>query len=211
MAVLLPPPIPPLALAVASWIYAGAGIALAFFGRLIWGRLMTLVGLILGGTVGWSVGALLLPGIFAPLALGLVGALIGAMLFTWIVEVALAAMAGALGLYVTYRTLLDYLPSDTPVIAGLDTPLIAGILVLLVIFSVTFYYMHGLLGYVTGLVGGVLTGIGLFLLTGALQLSVAAAVGAAIGGTLLQELVLKRYEERLRAALRRRVGPRRRA
>ncbi len=203
MAVTLPPPIPPLALAVASWIYAAAGVSLAFLGRIIWGRLMTFVGIILGGTVGWNVGALIIPGLFVPLALGLVGALIGAMLFTWIVEVALAAMAGALGLYVAYRSLLDYVSSDTAVIAG--------ILVLLVIFSVTFYYMHGLLSYVTGLVGGVLTGVGLFLLTADLQLSVLAAIGAAVLGTLLQELVLKRHEARLRAAVRRRVGPRPRA
>lgn len=197
----LPPPIPPFALAVASWIYVAVGASLAFLGRLIWGRLMTLVGIVLGGTVGWNLGALLLPGFLGPMALGLVGALLGAMLFTWIVEVALAAMAGALGLYVAYRSLLDYVAPDAAVIAG--------ILVLLVVFSVTFYYMQGLLSYVTGLVGGVLTGVGLFLLTGALQTSILVAAAAAIAGTLLQELVLKRHEERLRTAVRQRIARRR--
>lgn len=165
------------------------GVLLAFAGRAIWGRMMTVVGLVLGGTVGYDLGALLIPGVGA-LALALVGAMLGGMVFTWLVEVALAGMAGILGLYVSYRALLGVLtPNDA---------LVAGLLVLLVIFSAVFYYMHRILSYVTALVGAVLAAVGLFLLTNDLGMSVGAAVGFVVGGSLVQEFVVKPYEVRRR-------------
>ncbi len=195
MVEIVTPSVPPFALAITSWIYVAIGLSLGVFGRVIWGRLMTLIGIILGAAVGYSLGALILPGLVA-LALAIAGAALGGMLFTWIVEVALAAMAGALGLYVTYRSLLDYL--------GLNNAVVAGLLVMLIVFSMTFYYMQRLLSYVTGLMGGVLTGVGLFLLTGNLQLSVLSASAIGILGTLFQELVVKRHEGRIRKAMKRR-------
>ncbi len=201
MVEIVTPTILPFALAVTSYLYVAIGVSLGFFGRVIWGRLMTLVGIILGAAVGYSLGAFILPGI-ASLALAVVGAAIGGMSFTWIAEVALAAMAGGLGLYVTYRSLLDYLSPNNA--------LVVGILALLVIFSLTFYYMHKLLSYVTSLVGGVLTGVGLFLLTNDLQVALLAAAGVAVLGAAAQELVIKRHEERIRKALRKRAIVRKR-
>lgn len=190
------PTIPSFAIAITAYIYVAVGVALAFFGRAIWGRFMTLLGIVLGAAVGYNLGSLLLPGLVS-LALAVVGAAIGGMIFTWLVEVSLAAMAGALGLYVTYRSLLEYMvPGDA---------LVAGILVMLVIFSLTFYYMEGLMSYVTALLGGVLGGIGLFLLTADLPLSFGAAVATIVLGVVVQELVVKRYEERFKKALKRPV------
>ncbi len=77
---------------------------------------------------------------------------------------------------------------------------------MLVIFSFTFYYMHKVMSYVTALVGGVLMGVGLFLLTTDLQISFLAAAGIAIFGTVVQELVIKKHEERIRAALKKRMA-----
>lgn len=191
------PEIPLLALAIASYIYIAVGVALGFFGRAIWGRLMTLLGILLGASVGYSVGAPILPG-FGALAIALLGAAVGGMIFTWLMEVAIAGMAGVLGLYVIYRSFLDFL--------GPDQAVIAGILVMLVIFSFTFYYMHKVMSYVTALVGGVLVGVGLFLLTTDLQVSFLAAAGIAIFGTVVQELVIKKHEERIRKALRKRMA-----
>lgn len=181
--------LPLAALAVSGYVYLGVGGVLAYLGRVVWGRVMTLIGLVLGGTVGYSLGVLIMPG-FGGFAMALVGALLGGLVFTWLVEVALAGMAGVLGLYVTYRTLLDYLaPNDA---------LVAGILVLLVLFSVAFYYMDRVMSYVTALVGAVLAAVGVFLVTGDAEASALVALVMATSGSVLQELVVKRYENRLR-------------
>lgn len=189
--------IPLLALEIASYIYISVGVALGFFGRVIWGRLMTLLGILLGASLGYTIGALILQG-FGALAIALLGAAAGGMIFTWLAEVAVAGMAGALGLYATYRSLLDLL--------GADQALIAGILVMLIIFSFTFYYMRRVMSYVTAIVGGVLTGAGLFLLTNDLQISFLAAAGIAIFGTVIQESVIRKYEEKIRAAMKKRMA-----
>lgn len=195
------PVIPAFALTITSYVYLAIGVALGFFGRVIWGRLMTLVGVVLGGAIGYNIGALIIPGPPA-LGLALVGAIVGSMIFTWLVEVALAGMAGALGLYVVYRTLLDYM---TP-----DDALIVGILVMLGAFSLTFYYMEKLMSYVTALVGAVLAGVGAFLLTNDIQLSGLMAGIIALAGASLQEAVVKKHEERIRRAVRRPVAALRR-
>ncbi len=195
------PEIPLLAIALASYIYVAVGVSLGFFGRAIWGRLMTLLGVLLGASVGYGIGAPILPG-FTALAIALLGAVVGGMVFTWLVEVAIAGMAGVLGLYVTYRSLLDVL--------GIDQAIIAGVLVMLIIFSFTFYYMHRVMSFVTALVGGVLTGVGLFILTSDLQISFLAAAGVAVFGTVVQEFVVKKHEERIRKAMRKRALVRKR-
>ncbi len=149
--VIEPFPFLALALSFTASVYLAVGVILAYLGRAIWGRLMTLIGLILGGSVGYQFGAVLIPG-FGGIALAVVGALLGAMLFTFLVEVTLAGMAGFLGLYVSYRSLVDL---------GLLDPslaLIAGLIVMLVVFSIAFYFMDRIMSYVTALVGAVLGG-----------------------------------------------------
>ena len=190
-----------LALSFTASVYLAVGIILAYLGRAIWGRLMTLIGLILGGSVGYQFGALILPG-FGGIALAVVGALLGAMLFTFLVEVALAGMAAFLGLYVSYRSLVDLGVLD-PSLA-----LIAGLIVMLVVFSVAFYFMDRIMSYVTALVGAVMAGVGLFILTNDLPLSVSAAVGMGISGAVVQEVLVKPYVARLKKTPRAAAQPR---
>ncbi|MCJ2555344.1 MAG: hypothetical protein LN410_04000 [Candidatus Thermoplasmatota archaeon] len=196
-------PLPFLAFALSftSSVYLAVGVVLAYFGRAIWGRLMTLVGLILGGSVGYQFGVLLIPG-FGGIALAVVGALLGAMAFTWLVEVALAGMAGFLGLYVSYRSFVD-LGVLEPSLA-----LIAGLVIMLVVFSFAFYYMDRIMSYVTALVGAVLAGVGLFLMTNELTLSVSAAIGVGVSGAVVQELLVKPYVARFKKAPRSAAQPR---
>ncbi|MEE9592956.1 MAG: hypothetical protein V3W28_05195 [Thermoplasmata archaeon] len=189
-------PLPfPIALSFTASAYLAVGVILAYLGRAIWGRLMTLLGLVLGGSVGYQAGAFILPG-FGGIALAIVGALLGAMAFTWLVEVALAGMAGFLALYVSYRSFVDLAVLEPSV------ALIAGLLVMLVVFSIAFYYMDRIMSYVTALVGAVLGGVGLFLLTNDLTLGVSAAVGMGISGAVVQELLVKPYAVRLKKAAR---------
>jgi hypothetical protein len=187
-------PLPfPIALSFTATVYLAVGVVLAYLGRAIWGRLMTLLGLVLGGSVGYQAGAFILPG-FGSIALAIVGALLGAMAFTWLVEVALAGMAGFLALYVSYRSFVDLAVLEPSV------ALIAGLLIMLVVFSIAFYYMDRVMSYVTALVGAVLAGVGLFLLTNDLTLGVSAAVGMGISGAVVQELLVKPYAVRLKKA-----------
>ncbi|MDX1533989.1 MAG: hypothetical protein R3291_00010 [Thermoplasmata archaeon] len=194
-------PLPFLALSFTSSVYLAVGVVLAYLGRAIWGRLMTLLGLILGGSVGYQSGALILPG-FGGVALAVVGALLGAMIFTWLVEVALAGMAGFLALYVSYRSFVDLAVLEPSV------ALIVGLLIMLVVFSIAFYFMDRIMSYVTALVGAVLAGIGLFLLTNDLPLSISAAVGMGISGAIVQELLVKPYVARIKKAPRPAAQPR---
>ena len=194
-------PLPFLALSFTASVYLAVGVLLAYLGRAIWGRLMTVVGLILGGSVGYQIGALMIPG-FGGIALAVVGALLGAMAFTWLVEVALAGMAGFLGLYVSYRSFVDLAVLE-PSLA-----LIAGLVIMLVVFSFAFYYMDRVMSYVTALVGAVLAGVGLFIMTNELTLSVSAAVGMGVSGAVVQELLVKRYVARFKKAPRAAAQPR---
>ncbi|MFQ5907918.1 MAG: hypothetical protein ACE5JE_03690 [Thermoplasmata archaeon] len=195
-------PLPfPIALSFTASVYLAVGVVLAYLGRAIWGRLMTLLGLVLGGSVGYQAGASILPG-FGSIALAIVGALLGAMAFTWLVEVALAGMAGLLALYVSYRSFVD-LRFLEPSVA-----LVAGLLIMLVVFSIAFYYMDRIMSYVTALVGAVLAGVGLFLLTNDLTLGVSAAVGMGISGAVVQELLVKPYTARVKKAARPAAQPR---
>jgi hypothetical protein len=194
-------PLPFLALSFTSTVYLAVGVVLAYLGRAIWGRLMTLIGLVLGGSVGYTSGALILPG-FGGVALAIVGALLGAMVFTWLVEVALAGMAGFLALYVSYRSFVDLAVLEP------SMALIIGLVIMLVVFSIAFYFMDRVMSYVTALVGAVLAGIGLFLLTNDLPLSVSAAVGMGISGALVQEVLVKPYVSRLKKTSRAAAQPR---
>jgi hypothetical protein len=199
--VIEPLPFLAVALSFTSSVYLAVGVVLAYLGRAIWGRLMTVVGLILGGSVGYQSGILILPG-FGGIALAVVGALLGAMAFTWLVEVALAGMAGFLGLYVSYRSFVD-LGVLEPSLA-----LIAGLVTMLVVFSFAFYYMDRIMSYVTALVGAVLAGVGLFLMTNDLVLSISAAVGMGVSGAAVQELLVKPYVARFKKASRAAAQPR---
>src|SRR2546427_656096 len=115
---------------------------------------------ILGAVVGYLFGAAL-GGDLAGLILAIVGAVIGSILFTKLVKVALAFLVGLLAGAAVY----GLLGGRAQFTAGqLDTPLIAAILVLIVVFGISYYYVDDIIGIITAAIGGLLLALGLYLL-----------------------------------------------
>src|SRR5207249_4072327 len=164
--------------------------ALAFWGHGIWSTIMSLIGALLGAAVGFLFGASLSANIAVALILALVGAIIGSILFTKLVKVALAFLVGLLAAAAVYG-LLGGRAQFTP--GQIDTPLIAAILVLIVVFGISYYFIDDIIGIITAAIGGLLLALGLFLLGVVSTLTAAlAGLGVFALGAFLQTAALRR-------------------
>src|SRR3989441_4921675 len=172
------------------------GLALAFWGHGLWATVMSLIGALLGSVVGYLFGAAL-GGDLTGLILAIVGAVIGSILFTKLVKVALAFLVGLLAGAAVY----GLLGGRAQFTAGqLDTPLIAAILVLIVVFGISYYYIDDIVGIITAAIGGLLLALGLYLLQVVSTLTAAlAGLGVFVLGAFLQTAALRR-KRRARAA-----------
>ena len=174
---------PTLALVIAG-ILVLIGLLLAFWGRGILRFLMAIIGMLIGGIIGYVVGATVITGGGALLAigLGLVGAFLGLILFWKLVKIGFALV---LGLLAAVLVLLAFGVPQQGAGVG-DTRVIAAILVFLVVFAVSYYFIEELIGIITALIGGILVGVGAFLFIGPDPVSgvaswiIAAAAGAVI-------------------------------
>src|SRR5881396_2254346 len=136
------------------------GLALAFWGHGLWATVMSLIGALLGSVVGFLFGVALGSDLTG-LILAIVGAVIGSILFTKLVKVALAFLVGLLAGAAIYALL----GGKAQFTAGqLDTPLIAAILVLVVVFGISYYFIDDIIGIITAAIGGLLLALGLYLL-----------------------------------------------
>src|SRR5881296_3044177 len=171
------------------------GLALAFWGHGLWATVMSLIGALLGSVVGYLFGAAL-GGDLTGLILAIVGAVIGSILFTKLVKVALAFLVGLLAGAVVY----GLLGGRATFTAGqLDTPLIAAILVLIVVFGISYYYIDDIIGIITAAIGGLLLALGLYLLQVATITAALAGLGVFALGAFMQTAALRR-KRRARAA-----------
>src|SRR6266480_3906835 len=134
------------------------GLALAFYGHGLWTTVMSMIGALLGSAAGFLVGAAL-GGIVAGLVLALVGAVIGSILFTKLVKVALAFLVGLLAGALAYG-LLGGSASFTE--GRLDTALIGALLVLIVVFAISYYFIDDIIGIITAAIGGLLLRLRLY-------------------------------------------------
>jgi len=164
------------------------GLGLAFAGRKLWTPFMSLVGAILGGAVGFIVGQYYVGGTFGPLLLGLIGSILGSILFNYLVKIALALIAAGIPAILTYFALRGDPVADQ---TAQDTPVIVAILVLLIVFALAYYLVEELIGIVTAVVGGFLLGAGVFLLTTNVNLAIAAAAIVFLAGAILQTLAVR--------------------
>ena len=176
------------------------GLALAFIGRKLWTPFMSLVGAILGGSVGYFVGAVYTNSTLAALALAMIGSILGSILFNYLVKIALALIAAGIPAGLAY---LAMAPNPITDQSAQDLAVIVAILVLLVVFAIAYYFVEELIGIVTALVGGALVGIGAYL-AGASQGVVPAAMAmpaiAVAGivfllGAILQTLAIRRAKK----------------
>jgi hypothetical protein len=165
------------------------GLALAFWGHGIWSTIMSLIGALLGAAVGFLFGASLSANIAVGLILALVGAIIGSILFTKLVKVALAFLVGLLAGAAVY----GLLGGRARFTAGqIDTPLIAAILVLIVVFGISYYFIDDIIGIITAAIGGLLLAFGLFLLGMGAITAALAGLGAFALGAFVQTSAIRR-------------------
>src|SRR2546428_139201 len=168
------------------------GLALAFWGHGLWATVMSLIVAVLGSVVGYLFGAAV-GGDQTGLILAIVGAVIGSILFTKRVKVALAFLVGLLAGAAVY----GLLGGRAQFTAGqLDTPLIAAILVLIVVFGISYYYVDDIIGIITAAIGGLLLALGLYLLQVVSTLT-AALVGLGVFalGAFMQTAAIRRKRQ----------------
>src|SRR3989440_5259133 len=113
------------------------GLALAFYGHGLWTTVMSMIGALLGSAVGFLFGAAL-GGLVAALVLALVGAALGSILFTKLLTIALAFVVGLLAAALVY----GLLRGSANFTGQMDPPLVGAILVLIVVFGISYYFIH---------------------------------------------------------------------
>ena len=184
----------PVALAPSAFVIIGVlliavGLALAFFGRKAWTPFMSLIGAVLGGSVGYFVGVYYAPGGFlVPMALALIGSVLGSVLFNYLVKIALALIAAGVPAALVYLSLAPNPVADQ---SAQDTRVIVAILVLLVGFAITYYFVEEVIGVVTALVGVFLVGAGVFLANGGGSLAIASGGLVFVAGAVLQTFAIR--------------------
>ena len=173
------------------------GLALAFYGHGLWSTVMSMIGALLGSAVGFLFGAAL-GGIVVGLILALVGAVIGSILFTKLVKVALAFLVGLLAAAVVYG-LLGGQARFTE--GSLDAALVGALLVLIVVFAISYYFIDDIIGIITAAIGGLLLALGLYLLSAGVATAGLAGLGVFILGAFVQTATIKKKKlARTRAA-----------
>jgi len=173
------------------------GLALAFYGHGLWTTVMSMIGALLGSAVGFLFGAAL-GGIVAGIILALVGAVVGSILFTKLVKVALAFLVGLLAAAVVYGLLGG---SARFTEGRLDSALIGALLVLIVVFGISYYFIDDIIGIITAAIGGLLLALGLYLLNAGTLTAGLAGLGVFLLGALVQTATIKKKQRaRTRAA-----------
>src|SRR5206468_7728152 len=124
----------------------------------------------------------------AGLVLALVGAVIGSILFTKLVKVALAFLVGLLAAALVYRLLRG----SANFTGQMDPPLVGAILVLIVVFGISYYFIDDIIGIITAAIGGLLLALGLYLLSAGTVTAGLAGLGAFILGALVQTAAIKK-------------------
>src|SRR5216117_2370148 len=172
------------------------GLALAFWGHGLWATVMSMIGALLGSAVGFLFGAAL-GGLIPGLILALVGAVIGSILFTKLVKVALAFLVGLLAAALVY----GLLRGSANFTGQMDPPLVGAILVLIVVFGISYYFIDDIIGIITAAIGGLLLALGLFLLSAGTVTAGLAGLGVFLLGALVQTAAIKKKKRARKRAV----------
>jgi len=163
------------------------GIILAFRGRKLWAGLMSMIGAIIGGSLGYLFG-LMMNSWIAALVLSMVGAFIGSVLFGYIVKIALAFVTSLLvagGAYIYMGPSMNQ-----------DTRMIISIVLLLVIYVIAYWFIQEIIALVTAILGAILIGIGIYLMGFGTTLALAIGGLAFLAGFILQTIDYRRTRKR---------------
>lgn len=186
---------PTLALGIGAALIV-LGLALAFWGRGIWRFIMAIIGAALGSILGFIIG-FAIAGYLLGLGLSFVGAFIGSILFGKLVKIGLALVMGLLAAGIVFLAL------GAPTGTGLgDARMIAAIVALLIVFAISYYFIEELIGFITALIGGLLLGLGAWIILGTGTGLIAGGAGLAVFviGAILQTMKTRR-QKRVAAAV----------
>ena len=162
------------------------GIALALFGRAIWGMLLSAIGGMIGWMIGFAVGVFLfgfdtLLSIILVIICGFVGSLLMGMIFRYLVEVALALVAGLMAAGVFWY--------------AYPGQLIIAIILFVVVFVLSYVFIEKVVVIVTAFIGSIIAGVGAFFLLGNLGYAVIAALGLLVAGIIIQFTMLDESDD----------------
>ena len=187
MAVAIPNIAPEVTLLIGGVLIV-TGLLLAFWGHGIWAMVMSLIGALLGSAVGYLFGVPL-GGDLVGLVLAVVGAVIGSILFSKLVKVALAFLVGVLAGALVYSLMKGqaYFTAGT-----LDPALIVALLVVVVVFGISYYFIDDLIGIITAAIGGLLLAAGLYIANVATIVAAVAGIGVFVLGAVEQTRAINR-------------------
>lgn len=157
------------------------GIALALFGRAIWGALLSMIGGMIGWMIGFAVGVLLfgfdnLLAIILVIICGFVGSLIMGAIFRFLVEAALALLTAILAAGIFW-----YIYQDQILIA---------IIIFAVVFILAYVFIEKVVIVITAFIGSIIAGVGLYFLLGNAGYAVIGALALLVTGILIQFFLL---------------------
>ena len=157
------------------------GIALALFGRAIWGSLLSMMGGMIGWMIGFAVGVIIfgfdnLMAIILVIICGFIGSLIMGAIFRYLVEAALALLTAILTAGIFW-----YIYQDQFLIA---------IIIFAVVFILAYVFIEKVVVVVTAFIGSIIAGVGLFFLLGNAGYAVMGALALLVTGILIQVFLL---------------------
>ena len=167
------------------------GLALAFAGRAVWKRVMSFIGAIVGGLLGFAFGQAVSNNILIAFVVGALGAIVGSAVFIFLARVGISALAGVLA----FLVLAGFVNAVIALVAGF------------VVFVITFVYAEVAIGIVTAIAGGLLTGFALMMLGVDSTLAIVAMLVIIVLGATLQMSLLKEQADRKRMRAAARASP----
>ena len=162
------------------------GIALAFFGRAIWGSLLAVIGSMIGWMIGFAVGTILfgfdtIMAIILVIICGFVGSFIMGAIFRYLVEAALALLTAILAAGIFW-----YIYQDQILIA---------IIIFAVVFILAYVFIEKVVVVITAFIGSIIAGVGLFFLLDNAGYAVIGALAILVGGILVQFFLLDNRDD----------------
>lgn len=160
------------------------GLVMAFFGRAIWDVLMSMIGGLIGSMVGFVIGFMLAGFVGAIICMFIFG-FIGSILFRYLIRVVLALFCGII------VAALIWLAIGKPPLSDF---LVIGLIIAIVVFIPSYYFIEELVSVLTALIGGAILGVGIYGLTLDPWLAIGVGVLVWIFGSLVQIMALEKYD-----------------
>ncbi len=168
----------PLSVGVIGALLIVVGLILAFFGGTLVRTLMGIVGALIGGSLGYVGGTLLSTNLLLVIGLAVIGAVLGALFFSFILRLGVSLAVGLLAGAAVW-TVIGGGSTDPVTSANL-----IAIVVVVLAFALAYVLFKRLLGLFTALAGGLLVGLSIDYLGirfGSLEPTIAGAIGLVIG------------------------------